>query len=447
MRALSWRRQPLICHTGTEGEGGRPAAMKHDATNVSLGEVTFLDPDVQENPFPVYERLLAQAPVFYDAQAGFYVITRYADVRMILTDPVRFSSAATIERMRETLAPERARRAQEIYEREGWLPAPTLSLLDPPRHKAVRAIFVKALRAGMVSALDPLVERYAYALVDDFAASGTCDVVQALCVPLPLMAICSQVGVPIDDIWRIKRWTDAWVRRFSMMQSVEEEEASIREEIAFQHYFRDVVENLRLQPNGSILSDLVNTRLDDGSRLTYGEIVSHLLSDIFVGGSETATNAMSEGVLHLCRNADVYARLMSNLDVHLPRFVEESLRLQSPVQGLYRVTTCEVELHGVTLPAGALLNLRFAAANRDETQFAGAHQFDLERGNAGAHLAFGSGIHHCVGAPLARRELYWGYSALLRRCRNIRLADDRAPTHVPGLMLRAMRSLHIAFDS
>lgn len=417
----------------------------HDQT--PLDELSFLDPGVQECPFPVYERLHREAPVFFDRRAGFYVVTRYEDIRRILLDPVRFSSGRTVERMRETVDPERTRRARELYESEGWVPTPTLSLMDNPRHRAVRALFNNALRAKKIMEIDPFVAKTAADLVDAFVADGRCEIVQALCVPLPLIVICSQVGVPIDDIWMIKRWTDAWVKRFSMMQTPEEEAESIRQEIAFQHYFVDIVEDLRRQPNDSILSDLVNTRFEDGTTLGHAEIASHLISDIFVGGSETATNALSEGVLLLCQNPDQYTLLMSNPGRHLPALIEETLRLQSPVQGLYRVTTCEVELGGVTIPARALVHVRFGAANRDASRFACPAAFDLERANSGSHLAFGSGLHACVGAPLARRELYRGFQALLRRCHNIRLAPGRNDfRHMPGLMLRALRELHIEFD-
>jgi cytochrome P450 len=156
---------------------------------------------------------------------------------------------------------------------------------------------------------------------------------------------------------------------------------------------------------------------------------------------------MSEGVLMLCRNPDQYALLQSDLDRHLPGFIEETLRLQSPVQGLYRVTTREVELRGVTIPARSLVHLRFGAANRDGGQFACPADLDVTRQNAGAHLAFGSGIHHCIGAPLARRELLWGFKVLLERCRNIRLAPEGNDfTHVPGMNLRALKALHVEFD-
>jgi cytochrome P450 len=421
--------------------------MTQDIADASLDELTLLDPAVQECPFPLYERLLADAPVFQDPKAGFWVVSRYDDIRRVLTDTATFSSAATIELARDTVAPERAAMARHLYREQGWEPTPTLSLQDDPRHKETRAIFTRALRAGKINALDPFIQDTARDLVAKFKSRGACDVIAELAVPLPLIAICSQVGVPLDDIWKIKGWTDAWVKRFSMMQTEAEERESISQEIAFQHYFEPIINRLRTAPDGTVLSDLVNLRLSDGSQLGYADIVSHLLSDLFVGGSETSTNAIGEGVLLLCQNPEQYALLMNDLEANLPAFIEEVLRLQSPVQGLYRVTTREVEIAGVRIPARSLLNLRFAAANRDDRHFGCPAQLDLERPNGGSHLAFGSGVHHCIGAPLARREMYWSFRILLEEVHNLRLAPGKNDlTHMPGLMLRALKALHIAFD-
>lgn len=414
----------------------------------ALEDVSFLDPAIQECPYPAFERLREEAPAFFDRQAGFWVITRYADVRAIVMDPARFSSAGTVELVRERVDAARAAAARAIFEAEGWVPTPTLSLMDDPRHKEVRKIFEHALRAGKIRELDPYIEKIAHQLVDAFAPRGRCDVVADYAVPLPLMAICSQVGVPIDDVWTIKRWTDAWMKRFSLMQTPEEEAASIRQEIEFQHYFADVVADLRRAPNGSLLSDLVNMRLSDGSALGYAEIASHLLSDIFVGGSETTTNAIAEGVLLLCRDRKTYQTLAGDPDRHLRGFIEETLRLETPVQTLYRVTTQAVEIGGVPIPAGEMISLRFGAANRDARHFACPADLDLERRNSASHLAFGSGIHHCIGAPLARREMYWAFRVLLQRCRDIRLVPGHeTPTHQPGAMLRALKELPIEFEA
>jgi cytochrome P450 len=417
--------------------------------NTSLPDsFSLLDPAIQECPYAAYAMLHREAPVYLDPRAGFYVITRYDDIRAILTDPKTYSSAATVELARDSVDPVRAGKARALFRAQGWEPTPTLSLQDNPLHRETRELWTRVLRAGKIRELDPFIKDTAIRLVEDFRHAGACEIVHQLAVPLPLIAICSQVGVPLTDIWKIKDWTEAWVRRFSMMLSDEEELHTVEQEVEFQHYFKDIVDALRRQPDGTVLSDLVNFRLSDGRALEYAEIFSHLMSDLFVGGSETTTNGISEGVLLLCQNPDQYALLMSDVDRYLGNFVDEVLRLQSPVQGLYRVTTRPVTLRGVDIPARALLHLRFAAANRDEQHFAAPDALDITRPRVGSHLAFGSGIHHCIGAPLARREMYWSFSALLHGVRNIRLAPEKNDlSHMPGLMLRALKALHIEFDS
>ncbi|MEL7030499.1 MAG: cytochrome P450, partial [Pseudomonadota bacterium] len=166
----------------------------------------------------------------------------------------------------------------------------------------------------------------------------------------------------------------------------------------------------------------------------------------FVGGSETTTNALSAGVRLLIENKDVWDRLKSDPDKHLKTFVEEVVRLETPVQSLMRATTRDVEMHGVTIPAGAVVNVRYAAANRDERHFERPDKLDLDRKNAGSHMGFGSGVHHCLGAPLARRELWWGFKALIDRVDEMWFAEGANDfTHHPNFLLRALKELHIEF--
>ena len=382
-----------------------------------------------------------------DPIAGIYIVSRYDDLRDIMLDPDTYSSASTIERVRDTVKLERAKRMRQIFEDKGWLPAPSLSLLDEPRHKEIRRIFDQAFRAGKIKELEPLVRDTALDLVESFANSGTCELVQQFSVPFPLWVIGAQMGAKREDLWHIKNWTDAFIKRLGMMLDDEEEAQSIELEIEAQHYFKPIVDNLRSIPNGTLLSELVNTRMSDGSRLSDNEILSHLMGDIFVGGSETSTNALTAGVLLLCENPGQYRKLQENPDRYMKSFVEEVLRTESPVQGLFRVTQKDVTLHDVAIPKGSLLQLRFGAANRDPRHFPCPHELDLDRDNAGSHLAFGSGTHHCLGAPLARRELYWGFTALIERLDNIRLAPGKNNlTYMPSFFLRSLKDLHIEFE-
>ena len=407
----------------------------------------FTDPDVQDCPYEAYRALRDQAPVYRDPRTGQYVITRFEDLRQVLLDTENFGNGGRRAADAASLS-ERQKRMLAVYEeKRGWLPEPTLAARDDPNHRQMRAMFDKAFRPGKIKQLDPFVESTANRLFDAFIDDGRCDWVRQFAVPLPLIVIGHQMGVKEEDIWFIKRATDAWVRRFGQMLSEEEERACIEAEIEAQHYFKKVFDRLREQPDDTLLSDLVNTEIPEwGRTLTDGELQAEMMSDTFVGGSETSTNAIAEGVKILIEQPDVWARLKSDPDTHLRTFVEEVLRLESPVQMLGRVALNDVEMHGVTIPKGASIGTRYAAANRDERRFERPDEVDLERGNPMAHLTFGAGVHYCLGAPLARRELYHGFRTLAERIDEMWFAPGKNDfRHHPHLFLRALKELHIEF--
>ena len=407
----------------------------------------FTDPDVQDCPYEGYRALRDQAPVYRDPRTGQYVITRFEDLRQVLLDTENFGNGGRRAADAAALS-ERQKRMLAVYEeKRGWLPEPTLAARDDPNHRQMRAMFDKAFRPGKIKQIDPFVESTANRLFDAFIDDGHCDWVRQFAVPLPLIVIGHQMGVKEEDIWFIKRATDAWVRRFGQMLSEEEERACIEAEIEAQHYFKKVFDRLRERPDDTLLSDLVNTEIPEwGRTLTDGELQAEMMSDTFVGGSETSTNAIAEGVKILIEQPEVWARLKSDPDTYLRTFVEEVLRLESPVQMLGRVALNDVEMHGVTIPKGASIGTRYAAANRDERRFERPDEVDLERKSPMAHLTFGAGVHYCLGAPLARRELYYGFRTLAERIDEMWFAPGKNDfRHHPHLFLRALKELHIEF--
>ncbi|MEM9036334.1 MAG: cytochrome P450 [Actinomycetota bacterium] len=405
-------------------------------------EVSFFDPATNKCPYDAYQELRDEAPVWRDPATGMYVITRYEDVKALLLDTETFSNERKTVRRSGKEA-----HLRSLYETEGWVPAPTLAGRDDPNHKQMRALFDHAFRPSRIKQLDPVVDRIAHELIDAFIDRGRCDVVAEFAVPLPLLMIAQQMGVEDnDDIWKIKAWTDAWVQRLGMMQTDEEAEWSVRMEIEAQHYFQPMFERLREQPEDTLFSDLVNTVIPEWGRpLTDEELHAEMMADTFVGGSETSTNALSAGVMLLVQNPDVWERLCTEPDTAIPAFAEEVVRLEGPVQGLFRITTTEIELHGVTIPAGSMINVRYAAANRDERQFDDADSVDLDRKAPRSHMAYGAGIHYCLGAPLARRELILGFRALVDRIDEMRFADGNDFAIAPNFCLRALKELHIEF--
>ncbi|MBI1178992.1 MAG: cytochrome P450 [Alphaproteobacteria bacterium] len=410
--------------------------------------LTFMDPAVVECPYPAYQRLLDDSPVFLDPVGGFYILSRYEDVRQALLDTRTYICEDFTIRLRDKVQAERAERARRRFADAGWVPGPSILMLPDSRHREVRKVFERAFRAGKIKEVDDFVRDTAYQLVDAFAADGRCDIVRHFAVPLPLIVIGTQVGVPRAEAWKIKEWTDAWINRLGMLLSEEEDARAVEMEIEAQHYLKQIMDRLRETPDGTVLSDLVNTTMSDGLTLSDEELFTHLLADIFVAGSETTTNSLSAGVMLLCQHEEWYARLKADQETYLRPFIEEVLRVESPVQGLFRVAGRDIELHGVTIPKGAVIQLRYGAANRDERHFACPASFDLDRRNAGSHLAFGSGVHHCIGAPLARREMYWGFKALLDRLDDLRLEPGSNDfSHMRSIMHRALKNLHVTFDA
>lgn len=413
-----------------------------------LDDINFMDTKVQNCPYPTYELLRNEAPVWQDPITGFFVITRFEDLRQVLLDTKRFTNGNHAGgRDRDQATTERSERMRKLYEDKGWLPGATLAQRDDPNHKQMREMFNEAFKPARINAMDPLVEETAYRLIDNFIDEGVCDVVKQYAVPLPLIIIAKQMGAEEKDIWRIKAWTDAWVQRLGMMQTEEEERWSVEMEIESQHYFQPIFERLRKQPDDSLLSELVNRVIPAWERtLTDNELHAVMMADTFVGGSETSTNAISAGVMLLIQNPAVWEKLKSDPDQYLRTFVEEVVRLESPVQGLFRVVAEDVELHGVKIPKGAMINTRFAAANRDEREFECPEQIDLDRKKAARHLGFGSGVHHCLGAPLARRELWWGFKALIDRVDEMWFIPEKNDfSVVPSIALRSLKELHIGF--
>jgi len=407
---------------------------------VAVDEISFFDPTINDCPYHAYQTLRDEAPVWFDERLKGYVVTRHEDVVAVLRDVERFPSSQPGRRRT------RSEVVQKMYEEKGWVPGPTLAGRDDPEHKQMRALFDHAFRPKRIRQLEPQIESLAYELIDAFIDDGECDWVKQFAVPLPLLIIGMQMGADPNDIWQIKAWTDAWVQRLGLMQTPEEVIWSTDMEIEAQHYFQPIFDRLREEPDDTLLSDLVNTPIPEWGRcLTNEELHAEMMADTFVGGSETTTNALSGGVRLLIDNPNEWDRLKSDPDTYLPVLVEEVLRLEAPVQRLMRTTAVDVEMHGVTIPAGSLILIGYAAANRDDRKFDEPAKFDLQRTDAKKHVTFGFGTHFCMGAPLARRELLFSFTALVNRIDEMWFTDETDLTIAPNYFLRALQELKIGF--
>ncbi|MDC3358495.1 cytochrome P450 [Pseudomonadales bacterium] len=404
--------------------------------------INFYDPEIQKCPYEQYKTLRDDHPVYQDPDTGIYHVSRYEDVRHVLSNHELFSG-----NVRGRAPSERQLKVNNRFQERGWVPGPTLISRDEPNHKQMRAMFNEAFRPARINQLDPFVESTARDLFAGIRKAGRCEWVRDFAVPLPLSIIVRQMGADTADLWRIKSWTDAFFKRISMMLSEDEEMATVDKEIEAQHYFQPIFERLRERPDDTLLSELVNREIPEwGRTLTDNELHAEMMADTFVGGSETTTNALSAGVKLLAEQPETWEQLKSDPDKYLRTFIEEVLRLESPVQCLLRMATEEVEISGVKLPAGAVIAVRYASANRDERRFDEPEQLDLDRIKPATHLAFGSGAHHCLGAPLARRELWWGFKVLTEEVETLNFAEDKNTFDVhPHFLLRSLKELHIEF--
>ena len=277
-------------------------------------------------------------------------------------------------------------------------------------------------------------------LVEKFAGKGQCDAVADLAVPVPMYVIADQLGVPREDFQKFKEWSDAWVIGLGMKVPDAVLIDAAEKVVEMQHYMIARMAERRVEPRDDIMSDLVQATYNGERPLTDREVLS-IVEQILVAGNETTTNGIANGLQQLAEDQELQARLRANPEL-LPRFVEEILRVESPVQGLFRYVLEDTELGGVRIPKGATVMIRYAAGNRDEAKFDHPEVFDLDCKNNGAHIAFGSGIHHCVGSQLARAEMLVSFRAFLDRFSRFDLAVPSSEIHYhPSFALRGPTKL------
>lgn len=402
----------------------------------------LMDPAVQQCPYHAYRWMRENAPVYHDAGTRMYFVTTYDLLRQVMRDPVTFSSALDWNSLRPGGS---VKKSSEFYKEKGFPRIPSLSQTDDPLHADKRALVEAAFTAGRIKKMTPYVDQVTNELIDNFIDRGECEFVADFAVPLPCIIIADQIGVPRSDIHLFKYWSDASMKLISNMASDEEELACTAIVVEGQHYLKSIIDERRKHPKDDMITTIIEGRIDGGRRLTDAEIIA-ILNELLVGGNETTTSSLSSGMKLLLDNPRALAALKADPSL-LKTFVEEAIRLETPIQGLYRVTTREVELGGVVLPKGAVINMRYSAANRDDGIFENADALDITRANAGAHFAFGSGIHFCLGAPLARREMLSAFSALLARLDGFAYKKGHEnPRYLPSLLQRSLEDLWITFS-
>lgn len=405
--------------------------------DLPLEQTSPISPDALACPHQYNARLRAEAPVYKCPQTGIVFVSDYDTVRKVAKDHATFSNkfGQAMRPMGSEVDPEIA----AIYA-EGYPPVDTMLTEDPPVHRRYRGMVNQAFTARRVSTLQPDIERICHELIDQMLAKDTVDFVTEFAEPVPLTVIAEQLGVSLEDYDLFKSWSDAFVAQLSGLASRDEQIAATKLIVQFQQYFAQRLNERKEDPRDDIISDIVHAQFENERPLDMPEMLS-ILQQLLVAGNETTTSSIAEGVLLMIQHPEQFAKLKANPDL-VENLVEEVLRLSTPTANMWRVATEDTEINGVPVSKGGMVQLRYSAANRDPEQYPSADTFDVERENAPSQIAFGYGVHMCIGASLARKEMVVAFKCLLERIDKFELACDVEDLNYPAnVLLRGLSGL------
>lgn len=378
-------------------------------------------PEVRKDPYQYYARLRAEQPVFKLEPFGFWLVTRYEDVQFVLKSHQLFSS--------EGMAGAGGREGQ----------IRSIITMDPPDHAQLRSLVSRAFTPKMIAGLEPRIREITRGLLSGLGRTPDFDVIGGLALPLPVRVIAEMLGVEPQRQDDFKRWSDIMVgqmfRPAAHPEQIAYEEAEMS---AFETYIRWAIEERRRNPADDLITALVQAE-DEHQHLTPDEVFA-FTGLLLVAGNETTTNLLGNMVLALLRHPGELHRLRE-APSRIPQAVEETLRYDSPVQMLFRTARENVELSGTVIPKGAIVLPVMGSANRDEARYPHAESFDVTR-DANGHLAFGHGVHFCIGAPLARLEARVAMEELLPHLADAMLADGELE-YIDAFFLRGLKRLPI----
>jgi cytochrome P450 len=387
-------------------------------------EYNPLDPAVKADPYPYYRHLREEHPVHRVEPLGIYAISRYEDVLFATNHHELFSSVG--------------------FSNNSIRGEPTKMMIftDPPDHTRLRGIVNRSFTPKMVADMEPRIREITGGLVDAIAERGETELIADLAIPLPVTVIAELLGVDPAHNEDFKRWSDWIVADFMGNQLTDEDRVRMEADMdAFQAYFEAAVAQRRARRNGDLISALIRAE-EDQQALTENEVLAFIVL-LLVAGNETTTNLIGNALVALTDHPDQLEKVVREPSL-IPNLVEETLRYDAPVQFLFRRATQDVEMAGTTIPEGSLCIVVFASANRDERKFPDAERFDVTR-DAQGQIAFGHGIHFCLGAPLARLEARIALEALLSRFRNFARRTDKVD-RITSVFLRGPQRLPLTFE-
>lgn len=390
------------------------------------------DIEVQDNPLPTYAQMRELDPVHLNLFGG-WTLFHYADALAVLRDPRH-----SVEEANSTPTPER----QALKDLRGDRSAGSRAILnlDPPDHDRLRRLLSKAFTPKTVAALEPRIQEMVNTYLDEIGANGGGDIIPDLAFPLPFLVISEMLGMPIEDAEMVRGWSHALVKTLDPIITEEETLAAMSSGDLMTDYVRQQIIHKRGNPDNLLLSLLIRAE-DDGDVLDERELLDQVML-LFIAGHETTVNLIGNSTLALLNHPEQMARLSKNPEI-AGNATEELLRWDSPVQYSRRIATADFEIGGKSIKSGDFVLTCLGSANHDPERWGPtADVLDLGRDGAGGHLSFGSGIHHCMGAALARLEGRVALSSLANRFPTLSLA---APVTRNGrIVLRGLDALPVA---
>lgn len=383
---------------------------------------------LEENldPFPVYTEMRENSPVYFDLQRHSWNVFRYADVQRVLSDYESFSSQF---RQRGNHIPEMPFSASMISN-------------DPPRHRKLRSLVTQAFTPRAIESLAPRIQEIVDEHLQRPLTSGRMDAITDLGYPLPVIVIAEMLGIPAEDRLRFKGWSDEVVQMTDRRGDIDPKQLTNPAVMEMSAYFINMIEQRRKQPGGDLISGLLAAELDS-EKLEMIELLG-FCALLLVAGNETTTNLIGNALLTFAQQPELWRRLRLHPEL-VPQAIEEVLRFRSPVQSMFRHTKQAVAIGDQTLPAEAPVIAWIGSANRDEHQFPHPGEFDLDR-QPNRHLAFGHGIHYCLGAPLARFEARIALTSMLDHIESITLAPGSVLERLPSNLVYGLRSIPLLLN-
>ncbi|HLZ62575.1 MAG TPA: cytochrome P450 [Ktedonosporobacter sp.] len=400
--------------------------------------------DVQET-YDWFEKMRSTQPVWLDESSGCWHVFRYADVQNVITDYSIFSS----ERRRPGIRAQIAAHSEDGRPRQGR----SILAMDPPQHRQYRNLVSHAFTPRAIERLRGRVAEITQDLLDQARAGGRMDFATEIAYPLPTIVIAEMLGVPASDRPLFKRWADALLRRQLSDAEFLKPEQEQRNNPEMQlltrtfeemsDYFEKMLEERKRAPREDMMSELLAAEVD-GERLSMEDTIS-FCTILLLAGHVTTTNLLSQAIRCFDEHPEALKRLRKQPEL-MPGAIEEVLRYASPVWRLVRTNKEEVNIAGVTIPKEKMIFTWLASANRDPEQFAEPERFDITR-TPNKHVAFGHGIHFCIGAPLSRMEAAVALPMIIEQLPNLRLVSDEPPELFEGRFLFGFKRLPIMFDA